>query len=151
MGERFYLAQLQATGSCPGANPNSKNRRRKLAWTDEKKQEAVSLYEDASPTPQNSMEIVKEIAEQLEETPNGVRMILMKAGVYVKKEATSGSGSGGAEKKASSTRVSKEDAQNGLKAAIEAAGQKVDPDIISKLTGKAAVYFTEVLNGVKEG
>ena len=31
------------------------------------------------------MEIVKDIADELGESPNGVRMILTRAGVYVKK------------------------------------------------------------------
>ena len=53
-----------------------------MSWTDEKKQEAVEMYTAEEPTPENSMEIVKDIAEQLEESPNGVRMILTKAGVY---------------------------------------------------------------------
>jgi hypothetical protein len=38
-----------------------------------------------NPTPENSMEIVKAIAEEMGQSPNGVRMILTKAGVYVKK------------------------------------------------------------------
>ena len=54
-------------------------------WTDETKQEAVDMYTSEEPTPENSMEIVADIAEQLGQTPNGVRMILTKAGVYVKK------------------------------------------------------------------
>ena len=43
-----------------------------MSWTDEKKQEAVEMYTAEEPTPENSMEIVKDIAEQLEESPNGV-------------------------------------------------------------------------------
>ena len=50
-----------------------------MAWTDESKAEAVNLYTDADPTPETSMEIVKDIADQLGESPNGVRMILTKA------------------------------------------------------------------------
>ena len=113
-----------------------------MPWTDESKARAISMYEKAEPTPENSMDIVTEIAEELGESPNGVRMILSKAGVYVKKEPAAAS-SGGASKttKSTSTRVSKEDAQAQHIAAIEAAGKDVDSDIISKLTGKAAVYF----------
>jgi len=113
-----------------------------LAWDDDKKAQAISMYEEREPTPENSMDIVSEIAEELGESPNGVRMILSKAGVYVKKEpAAGGSGTKSKTTKAASTRVSKEDAQAQLIAAIEAAGKEVDSDIISKLTGKAAVYF----------
>ena len=113
-----------------------------MAWDDDKKAQAISMYEEREPTPENSMDIVSEIAEELGESPNGVRMILSKAGVYVKKEpAAGGSGTNSKTTKAASTRVSKEDAQAQLIAAIEAAGKEVDSDIISKLTGKAAVYF----------
>ena len=56
-----------------------------MAWTDEAKAQAVEMYTAEEPTPENSMEIVKQIAEELGESPNGVRMILTKAGVYVKK------------------------------------------------------------------
>jgi len=113
-----------------------------LAWDDDKKAQAISMYEEREPTPENSMDIVSEIAEELGESPNGVRMILSKAGVYVKKEpAAGGSGTKSKTTKAASTRVSKEDAQAQLIAAIEAAGKEVDSDNISKLTGKAAVYF----------
>lgn len=145
MGERFYLAQLKAIGTCPGRN--NKQRRKKLAWTDEKKQQAIDLYLEQNPTPETSIEIVKQVAEELEETVNGVRMILTKAEVYVKKAAATG-GSGGGDKKSGGTRVSKEDAQNSLRAAITDAGQPVDEDIISKLTGKAAVYLAGVINEI---
>ena len=84
---------------------------------------------------------VKEIAEELSESPNGVRMILTKAGVYVKKAQATGNGgasSGG-------SRVSKQAAQDALTAAIIDKGLTVDEDIISKLTGKAAQYFAGLL------
>jgi hypothetical protein len=116
-----------------------------MAWTDESKAEAVSLYTAEEPTPETSMEIVKEIADTLGESPNGVRMILTKAGVYVKKApATSSaksSNGGGA-------RVSKADSQQSLKDALSDAGQNIDDDIIDKLTGKAAVYFAGVINAL---
>jgi predicted transcriptional regulator len=113
-----------------------------MAWDDAKKAQAVTMYEEREPTPENSMEIVAEIADELGESPNGVRMILSKAGVYVKKEPAAAGTSKSKTTKSASTRVSKEDAQAQLIAAIEAAGKEVDSDIISKLTGKAAVYFT---------
>ena len=113
-----------------------------MAWDDDKKAQAISMYEEREPTPENSMDIVSEIADELGESPNGVRMILSKAGVYVKKEPAAGGGAAKSKTtKSASTRVSKEDAQAQLIAAIEAAGKEVDSDIISKLTGKAAVYF----------
>ena len=114
-----------------------------MAWTDESKAEAVELYTSEEPTPETSMEIVITIADTLGESPNGVRMILTKAGVYVKKApATSSAKSNGG------GRVSKADSQATLKDALSDAGQDIDGDIIDKLTGKAAVYFAGVINAI---
>lgn len=115
-----------------------------MAWDDDKKAQAVSMYEEQDPTPETSMEIVKDIADELDESPNGVRMILTKAGVYVKKSpATNGGGSstGGG-------RVSKQAMQEELIAAITDAGQAVDNDIIDKLSGKAAQYLAGVITAI---
>ena len=43
-----------------------------MAWTDESKQEAIDMYSSADATPETSMEIVKDIAEELNESPNGI-------------------------------------------------------------------------------
>jgi len=114
-----------------------------MAWTDEAKELAVEKYLAEEPTPENSMEIVKDIAAELSESPNGVRMILTRAGVYVKKtpatKSTSGGGGGGG-------RVSVADAQQSVSNAISDAGMEADDAIISKLTGKAANYFAEIIN-----
>ena len=143
MGDRFYQQQLDRLGTCPGYRGTK--RRRRMAWTDESKAQAVEMYTEAEPTPETSMEIVKDIAEELGESPNGVRMILTKAGVYVKKAPATGTAktSGGG-----STRVSKADAAQSLKDALSDAGQDIDDDIIDKLTGKASVYFTGVINAI---
>ncbi len=148
MGDRFYQAQVRATGNCPGASKLSTIRKNRKMWTDEKKAEVIAAYEAANPTAENSMEVVKEIAEEFEESPNGVRMILTKAGVYVKKAPASG----GDKKAASggSTRVSKAAAVEALAAAITDAGQEADEEILSKLTGKAAQYFTSVITAVNK-
>ena len=116
-----------------------------MAWTDEKKEQAVSLYEEQGPTPETSMEIVKEIAEELEESPNGVRMILTRAGVYIKKAPATKNGGQTAN---GTGRVSKQAMQNELTAAITDAGQTVDEDIISKLSGKAAQYLAGVISSI---
>lgn len=115
-------------------------------WTDELKQQAVDLYLAAEPTSENSMEIVKEVAEKMGQSPNGVRMILSKAGVYVKKADAPAAKKATASKDGASTRVSKEDAHAQLVAAIEAKGGAVDMEIVSKLTGKAAVYLASVVS-----
>ena len=129
MGDRFYFQQQQRG-------------KRRMAWDDDKKAQAVEMYEAQDPTPETSMEIVKEIADELNESPNGVRMILTKAGVYVKKAQAAGNGGGTS---SGGTRVSKQAAQDALTAAIVDKGLSVDEDIISKLTGKAAQYFTGLL------
>ena len=113
-----------------------------MPWTDESKAEAVEAYTDAAPTPETSMEIVKQIADDLGESPNGVRMILTKAGVYVKKTPASKSNGSGA---STSTRISKAAAIEDLTAAITDNGGTVDEDIVGKLTGKAAMYFAGLL------
>ena len=145
MGDRFYLQQLNALGTCPGFRSTTK-RKRKMAWDDDKKAAVIAAYEEQTPTPENSMEIVKEIADEFDESPNGVRMILSKAGVYVKKTpAASGSGtsSGGG-----SSRVSKAAAQEALVAALTDVGAEIDNDIVEKLTGKAAQYFAGVIGAI---
>lgn len=117
-------------------------------WTDELKQEVISKYEAAGPTPENSTEIIKDIAEEFEQSPNGVRMVLVQAGVYVKKDPAAGGASKTKTAAAAGdkpARVSKESAIADLTNAIEAAGKPVDADILSKLTGKAAVYFLSIL------
>ena len=152
MSDRFYMQMVQTTGWAPGyrntstieeykARFGSTKRRKTMSWTDEKKQEAIDLYVGEEPTPENSMEIVADIAEQVEDSPNGVRMILTKAGGYVKKTPavkSSGSTGGG--------RVSVAGAQDELSSALSDAGLEPDSAIISKLTGKAAKYFAEVVN-----
>lgn len=119
-------------------------------WTDELKAKVTQMYLDAEPTPESSTEIVKDIAEQLDQSPNGVRQVLVQAQVYVKKDVTadkSKSASGKSESTEGTKRVSKESQHEALRAAIKAAGGSVDDEIISKLTGKAAVYFTTVISG----
>ena len=155
MSDRFYQQMLDTTGWCPGYRNTytlaeyTKNytlkRKRTMAWTDEAKAQAVEMYTAEEPTPENSMEVVKMIAEELGESPNGVRMILTKAGVYVKKTPAVKSSSGGG-----GGRVNVAAAQDGLTQAISDAGEEADSAIISKLTGKAAVYFTNLINKLND-
>jgi len=150
MSDRFYTQQYDRTGWKPVWNNTwiqNTHRRKRMAWTDESKAEAVQMYQDSEPTPETSMEVVKEIADHLGESPNGVRMILTKAGVYVKKtpaaKGTSGTSTGGG-------RVSVADAQAKLTSVLGDAGQEVDEAIVSKLTGKAAVYFADVIENLNK-
>ena len=155
MSDRYYTQMLETTGWCPGYRntfslaeykQNYKlKRKRTMAWTDESKEQAVEMYTAEEPTPENSMEIVQSIAEELGESPNGVRMNLTKAGVYVKKTPAVKSSSGGG-----GGRVNVAAAQDGLIKAISDMGEEADSAIVSKLTGKAAVYFTTLINKLND-
>lgn len=112
------------------------------SWTDETRAQAVKLYKAANPTPETSTEIIKEVAEEMEMTSNGVRMVLVQLGVYVKKDPNAASKS---TKEGGGTRVSKESQINALKAVMKDNGLPVDEEILDKLTGKAATYFVTVL------
>ena len=118
-------------------------------WTEELKERVKQMYLDADPTPETSVEIIKDIAEELDQSPNGVRMVLVQAGVYVKKEAGAASSSKSTSTKSEgSKRVSKESAIGDLKALISERGGTVDDEILDKLTGKAAVYLTTVIKAI---
>ena len=112
-------------------------------WTDELKKELVEAYESKNPTPENTMEIVKQLAEEFDKTPNGVRMVLTREGVYVKKEAAKAAATAASGDKPK--RVNKAEAIDTLKKTIAASDKEVDDDICDRLTGKAAVYFTKLL------
>jgi len=117
-------------------------------WTQELKDEVIKAYTDGEPTPENSAELLKEIADKTGETPNGIRMVLMQAEVYVKKDPAAGKTTSGSAAKKDGTavkRVGKDDLIAELRAAIEEKGAEIDEDILVKLTGKAAAYFTTVL------
>ncbi len=113
-------------------------------WTEELKQQVIDTYKESNPTPETSTEIVKVIADDIEMTVNGVRAILVRADVYVKKDPAKKSTDG----KASSKRVSKADAVAALDEIIKNNELEVDESITSKLTGKAAVYFTDVIKAL---
>ncbi len=110
-------------------------------WTDELKAQVVADYEAKNPTPENTMEIVTDLAEKYEKTVNGVRMVLTREGVYITKTVKKASAATGDKPK----RVNKADAISALKKKIEEVGKDVDDDICDRLTGKAAVYITELL------
>lgn len=118
-------------------------------WTPELKERVIKMYTGAEPTPETSTEIIKDIAEEIEMSPNGVRMVLVQSGVYVKKEdaGSAGKSGGKATSGEGSKRVSKESAIADLRAAIVAKGIEADDDILGKLTGKAAVYLLKAVTG----
>jgi predicted transcriptional regulator len=141
VGDRFYQQMLNKLGTCPGVKSKRKKR---MAWTDEKKAEVIKAYEDMEPTPETSMECVTQLAEDFEESPNGVRTILSRAGVYVKKSAETVAKT--TKTTGGTARVSKAAAQKALEDAIKDAGHEVDNDVVSKLTGKAALYLASVIS-----
>lgn len=121
-----------------------------MAWTEEQKQEVIEKYTAMGPTEANSTELVKTIAEEMDQSPNGVRQVLVQAKVYVKKDPNAVTTTAGKPTTKTGTaegtkRVSKESQIAALKEAIEARRGAIDDDILSKLTGKAAAYFTDVL------
>ena len=110
-----------------------------MAWEEDKKQQAIEMYTDEEPTPETSMEIVKLIAEELNESPNGVRMILTRAGVYIKKNPSAGNSSG----KTGGGSVSKAECHQQLVDAVGSLGGSLDMSIIDKISGKAAKHIAE--------
>lgn len=126
-----------------------------MAWNDEKRAKAIEAYTTTMATEYDndearaaaSVEVVKEIAEDLGETANGVRLILSKAGVYIK--GSSKSKTDAKADAAAPKRIGKAESHAGLKTAIKA----IDPDLlteegselIDKMTAKAAAYFTEIV------
>lgn len=116
-------------------------------WTDELRAKVIKMYQDADPTAETSTEIIKDIADEIEGSANGVRLVLVQAGVYVKKDASTSKPAGKTTAKTGegTKRVSKDDAIAELRKAISEKGAEVDDDILTKLTGKAATYFVSVL------
>lgn len=109
-------------------------------WTDELKQTVIAAYTAAEPTPENTTEIINELAEEHDKTVNGIRMILIKAEVYVAKAAkTSSSSSDSGDKP---KRKTKQESLDELSELLTKHGVTADATIIDKLTGKAADYFT---------
>ncbi|QIN92832.1 DNA binding protein [Phage NBSal003] len=128
-------------------------------WTDELFEKMSSEYvarmeqfpEDERPGV--SMEIVSEIAQENGVTPNGFRMKLTKAGLYIKKAAgsTPKSSASTGEKASGGSRTSKAQAHADLRAAFSDAGLApdfLDDAIIDKLTGKAAAHLAEAIRAI---
>ena len=114
-------------------------------WTDEMREELVAKYEAAKPTPDNTMDILADIAEEMDVTKNGARSILSRAGVWVKKEAAKASTSTTDSKE---KKESKPDSIARLTKVIEAMDIEADTAIIGKLTGKAAAYFADTITAI---
>lgn len=112
--------------------------------TNPEHQEIIDRYLEADPTPETSLDIVAQIAEDLGKPKNSIRMILSNAKVYVKKTAAATVGSKG-EGTDKAPRRSKQVALEELTALIVKLGQDPNEEIIAKLTGKAADYLANVI------
>jgi HEAT repeat protein len=113
-------------------------------WTDEKKAAVIKEYQDQKPTPENTMDIVADLAQAHNVTVNGVRQILAKANVYVAK----GKATTAADTEAKPKRKSKQESLDDLDKILTDNGVEVDSSITSKLTGKAAEYFIEAFKTI---
>ena len=124
-----------------------------LKWTEELTAQVVETYEASDPTPENTVELCKTIADEVGATVNAVRMVLSNRGVYVTKApgATKPAATKDADGKEKPKRVSKAAAQAELISVLAELEADVEEDIIEKLTGKAALYFTGVLRGIDVG
>jgi hypothetical protein len=135
-----------------------------FVWTDESRKYAIDNYierinafeEDQRPN--MTSEVVQDIAKELGCTVNGVRSIIMKYtdedgnSVYVSKSASKSTSKSSASTTSSGKRRSKADSHNDLISTISAlvGEDSVDSELISKFTGKAADYMTEILVKVQE-
>lgn len=126
-------------------------------WSPELEAELSSLYVskmEAFPEderPGVSMEIVAEIANEAGVSPNGLRMKLSKAGVYVKTAPAKKAATTKTEGATGAGRTSKADAQAELRAAFNDAGLEdgfLDEAIVEKLTGKAAAHLAEAIRKI---
>lgn len=110
-------------------------------WTEELKTNVIEAYVAMEPTPETTMDCLKKVSDDFDVTLNGARTIIVKADKYVKKVPAASAAS---TDKPKSTRVSKADAQQTLTDLIESLGKEADDSVISKLTGKAALYLVDV-------
>lgn len=103
------------------------------------KEAVIEEYVANEPTPENTTELVNDLAERYDVTPNKVRIHLMQSGVYIKKEAKASSSSSGEKK---STRRTKLVAIEEL---AEKVGAEVDVELLSKATIKLIDYIRDAL------
>lgn len=129
-------------------------------WTDELKAEAIEMYLERidqyaeDERAKFTAEVITDIAEELEKTPNSVRAILQRAkredgsDVYVKKASAP-------KAKVASTgkKLSKADAQAELLSALQDGKATIDDDLVAileKLTGKAAQALAGAIRSMGE-
>jgi len=109
-------------------------------WSDESRAAIVKDYLDANPTAETSIEIVEKLATKYGTTVNGARMIIIRADKYISKAKATTSSDSKSKKK-----ETKQESLDRLTAVIKAQELEADDAVISKLTGKAAAYFADVI------
>jgi len=123
-------------------------------WSPELKEEVKAAYLEKNPTAENTVEVIEQVKNtfnekdpELDLSINGIRMVLTKLGVYIKKIPTSSAAKateGGDKPK----RVNKQDSIDALVKVLEDKNVEIDMDIIGKMTGKAAIYFKEAIDTI---
>ena len=122
-------------------------------WTPELKAEAISQYVERineylpEDQPAHTLEVIAELAALYGFTKNSMRGVIQQSEHYVKaaKKAPAAS------EKPASKRPNKAQAMAELKAAIVDGGAEVNEELIEKLTGIEAVYFTQVIRQIQVG
>lgn len=123
-------------------------------WTPELKAEAIAQYAERiaeylpEDRPCHTLEVVAELAKEYGFTNNSMRGVIQQSEHYVKaaKKETAASSD-----KPASKRPNKAQALADLKAAIADSGAEVNEEMIDKLTGVEAVYFTSVIRHIQVG
>lgn len=107
---------------------------------DEQRDELVSAYLDNLPTPETNAEIITQLGEDFNMSPNKVKVILTQEGVFVKKEISDITASSSKAKRVSKSAVVQE-----LKEILEQQEKPIDEELIGKMTGKAIAYIITLL------
>ena len=107
--------------------------------TEEQKNSIISSYTGQAGSTEFNADVVLNIGKEFNTSPNLVRQVLKEAGVYEDVKPFI---------KPTAGRTNKAAAQQTLIKTIEARGIELDDDevmLITRLTGKACVFFTRIL------
>ena len=121
-------------------------------WTPELKAECIAQYAERiqefleEDRPNHTLEVIAELAAEYNFTKNSMRGVIQQSDVYVKAAKKVA-----ASDKPASKRPNKAQSLADLKAAIADGGATVDEELLEKLTGIEAVYFTGVIRTIMQG
>ena len=122
-------------------------------WTPELKAETISQYVERineflpEDRPSHTLEVIAELAAEYNFTKNSMRGVIQQSEHYVKAAKKVAATS----EKPASKRPNKAQAMAELKAVIVDGGAEVNEELIEKLTGIEAVYFTQVIRQIQVG